>query len=777
MRSRHGAARSQPTLPTSSAEGQPTETVDDDEKKKQQPPARKSKFRLPPPPKLLSSGNGRHAAASAPEQSDTVKKSGPSSSMDEETGASESALGPPPHNVVLTQLPPPPSFPIPSSQPNNEPMTSAYQRKHSSSTTVSRTVPTGERDDSDASNTISMITSRPSSAYSNPYQTSYKPNARYSDSRRIQKTQQLLQNAFIILVAFISLALLGWNMHHLHKEESRHHKHHNYHHHDRKKKLNDHNHLHAMIGIIDNPAGFALYSSPIHEKHKEQQEELFSRVPTIQLSNNRLLPRVGFGVAGRHIEHKEVPLIVSRLLQFASSENEGGGGIAMIDAVVDEDASKEEEKLESSMSKTVIALVGRAIGFFVKQSGRVVNGDGTILSDSNSYDYKNRLEVHILIGLTGPELGRENTIKALGDLTAELDGLVPPVHYLEDNVNASTWKSNAADRRVDTRLHVLLRLPECYNDIHRVVPCALDEKTNAGLIQSWIDSWGALERLYEADIIHGIGVDGTAEADLKLLLDHCKIAPQMYRGDVSQALDGYGRKMGVHSISDYHHVETLLKENNITFLASNVAGHVLEKKDQAPNAYSLMQVLGKMLFYSHRELLASRNGALQPSTGSEVDYYSVPRLALAYLVRHGVVALPHAYKPEHLVDDSPESVGGLADFLTERRVAEIGTALKALVTGRDLDSDHGLGTDDEDAVAAVFHNEMDEDVEIVRHFASDSHYSGDGVIGKGDSNVFTAQIGDQFEVYHHGRIIGKHQITAGKGGADDFTISESTLSM
>jgi diketogulonate reductase-like aldo/keto reductase len=54
----------------------------------------------------------------------------------------------------------------------------------------------------------------------------------------------------------------------------------------------------------------------------------------------------------------------------------------------------------------------------------------------------------------------------------------------------------------------MLRLPECYNDIHRAVPCALDEATNLELIQGWIDSWGVLERLYEAGFVHAIGVDG-----------------------------------------------------------------------------------------------------------------------------------------------------------------------------------------------------------------------------------------------------------------------------
>jgi hypothetical protein len=234
--------------------------------------------------------------------------------------------------------------------------------------------------------------------------------------------------------------------------------------------------------------------------------------------------------------------------------------------------------------------------------------------------------------------------------------------------------------------------------------------------------------------------------------------------------------MGAHSSNEYLHVEHLLRDKNITFLASNVAGHVLEKKDLTPNAYSLMQLLGKILFHSHREMLASQEGAAQTITDAEEDFYSVPRLALAYLVRHGVVALPHAYKPEHLVDDSPESVGGLAEFLSDRRVAEIGAALKALVTGRDLEEDHGLGTEDEDAVAVVFHNKMGENVEIVRHFtASDGHYDGNGRILDGDSNVFLASTGDQFDIYHRGLIRGKHTVRAEKGGADDFTISLDTL--
>jgi hypothetical protein len=73
--------------------------------------------------------------------------------------------------------------------------------------------------------------------------------------------------------------------------------------------------------------------------------------------------QVGFGVSGQHIEHKDIPLIVSRLLQYASSENRGGGGIAMM---------------------TAVAVVGRAIEFFAKEGNRVVTSDAAAVDSSNA---------------------------------------------------------------------------------------------------------------------------------------------------------------------------------------------------------------------------------------------------------------------------------------------------------------------------------------------------------------------------------------------------------
>ena len=770
MRSRP-TARSEHALPPSNTIDQSTVTIEDDEVKKQQAP-KKSKFRLPPPPKLSYTKNSSNGYA---ESADTVTKP-VNASNDVEMG-SDSTLALSASTNVQSQRLLSPSILIPPSRPQHI-ITSAYQRKHSSSNNnPDKSTVIIESGNEDASNVISMRVSTKPSVYNNPYQ-SYKPSHWYSNARRIQKTQRRLQNAFLLLVASISLALLGWNLHHMHKEESIH-RHHNYHHHDKKKHLFEHNHLHAMIGIIDNPAGFALYSHPIDTKHRDQQDESlpdekqFVREPTVTLSNGRLLPKLGFGVAGRQIEHKEIPLIVSKLLQYTSSENEGGSSIVMIDAVIDQGIVQHDDKSETDMSKKVVALIGKAINIFAKDTDRVVNANS--ISNEKSHDDENRLEVHLLIGLTGSELGRDNTLKLLSELTVELDGLVPPIRDLE-YFDVSSWKANVHDRQIDLRLNVLLHLPECYDDIDKVVPCSLDETSNLQQIQSWIDSWGVLEKLYEKGLVHGIGVDGTTESDLKLLIDHCSITPQIYRGDLSQALDGYGKQMGARWSRQYYNVGDLLKDKNITFLARDAVGNILDKKDVTPNAYGLMQILGKVIFHSHRKMPDSQEGLLQSIINSEDEYYTVPQLALSYLVRHQVVPLPHAYKSEYVVDVSPVSVGGLANFLTERRVVEIGAALKALVTGKDLPEDHGLGTEEEDTVAIVFHNEFDEDVTIIHHTVnSSSLIDKRGAIEGGDSNVFIAHTGDQFEIYHRdGYHIGIYEVRAGQGDADHFTISAPT---
>lgn len=682
----------------------------------------------------------------------------------------------------------------------------------------------------------------------NPYQTTsqpnfsqisqpYRPNNWYINTRNQQRKRLRIRVVLVTASSVLALMLFYFGFKHIqfHDRVGRSNQHqHNHHHHDY------HHHIHPMTGAFESPLGFAKehspqvdHSEPILKQQRPKQSseeshtvtkqlpkeshldapEVTSFVPVTTLSNGRILPLIGFGVASFSVDHKEIPVIVNTLLQYASSESEGGGGIAMIDAVIDEKREIEsnggsflfsgnirkneekEEMLEVSMAKTAISLVGRAISFFGKEN-MSLHGDKGLLrnaasndhsGDDEKYDYVNRLEVHLLVGLADTELGEEKTIAALRDIFSELDELVPSFPNnldIEDNTGHETERSalSQIDRHVDLRMHVLLRSPRCQDESELIVPCTkYKTSVNNEKVDKWTESYNVVEKLYEKKLIRGIGFDGVYAEDAQALLPKCRIKPQIYRGDVYQALEGYGRRMGVgNHLSDGKELQQVLQDHNITFLSSNVAGHVLENKHLRPNAYGLLQHLGTILYHAHREYNEQNGVESIISTNLKGgEYYTVPRLILAYLVKHKVGVLPHAFKAEHLADDAPESVSSLASFLSQRRLAEIGVALKAMISDKDLPEDHGLGLEGEREAAAVFHNEVGQEVYLFRvldHIGSGKEVAippeRGGIVEHGHSAVIIANRGDKFAVYGaDGKKIGNiFTVTTEPGGAEDFIL-------
>lgn len=702
--------------------------------------------------------------------------------------------------------------------------------------------------DVDAEAPAATKTAAPTS-YSNPYQTSqpnfsqiaqpYKPNNWYINTRNLQRKRQRLRFILVAASSVLALMLFYFGFKHIQFHEHDRSNHHQRHHHDY------HHHIHPMTGAFESPLGFAKehspqidHSQPILPKQQQTQQQnqqqkqvkqasnfdspidithidthgVTSFVPVTTLSNGRLLPLIGFGVASLSVNHKEIPVIVNTLLQYASSESEGGGGIAMIDAVIDEKREIEsnggnfmfsgnihkheenEEILENSMAKTAISLVGRSISFFGKENMSLHGDKGLLRNAANKdqsgneqkYDYENRLEVHLLIGLSDNELGKEKTTATLRDIFSELDELVPPFPNNLDAEDTQHETERSAlsqiDRHVDLRIHVLLRSPHCRDESDLIVPCTaytsavIDEKIN-----KWTESYNVVENLYDKKLISGIGFDGVYVEDVREFIQKCRIKPQIYRGDVYQALEGYGRRMGVgNRVSDGKELQQVLKDHNVTFLSSNVAGHVLENKHLRPHAYGLLQHLGSVLYNAHREYnLQTGVDGIISTNHKGGEYYTVPRLVLAYLVKHKVGVLPHAFKAEHLADDAPESVSSLASFLSERRLAEIGVALKAMMSDRDLPEDHGLGMEGEHEAAAVFHNEFGQDVHLFRVL---DHISGGkevaippergGTVEPDHSAVIIANPGDKFAVYGaDGKRIGdSYTVNTEAGGAEDFIL-------
>lgn len=787
-------------------------------------------FALPPPPKLSSLRNGTPLP-----KSDKSMSNVNASAIDTNISPRRPALPPPPAPTVSIPSPPPST-------------SAAYQRpnrKSQSSNMGDASITSAASVTSPSNNmVVAPQTSISSDSYSNSYPVRpanqnpqishpYKPSSWYADVRKIRKGNKILKAISGAVMAIFLIVLLWWGYQQYmislqNVGTKQHHK--RYHHHD------VHQVFHPMMGIDESPLGFA--SAPRREKrsyrqmeqeghnsHKDKTPEqydqlshartnvfeqtsthdIFSTFPVKTLSNERLIPYVGFGVTSRSVEHKQIPIIVSTLLQYASSETEGGGGIALIDAVIDEDRKlqndggslqysisnqvveryeEEEEKLESSMAKTAVALVGRAIAFFGKEKNKgssILQKAASVSKESGeNYDYENRLEVHLVVGLAGPDLGVDNTVIALQRLVAELNGLVPSFPKDVLNADESEWKMQPSsltlvDRQVDVRLHVLLRLNHCHDKSHsvKVAPCSSDEVRNKEHLDQFIGSYTVLEKLYNQNIIHGMGLDGMHGQDVDYLVERCAVKPQLYRGDISQALDILRRS---HRQEKDDRIATVLKAQNVTFLASNVAGHILERKPMAPNAYALLQNLGGVLYRTHHEMLNTKSaGDLSfistAGQNGEGQYYTVPRIVLSYLVRHKICVLPHAYKAVHLADDAPEWVGGLANFLTERRVAEIGTALRALLSEEDLPEEHGLGMEGENEVAAVFHNLSVNEVQVHKENENEDSIVSSGSIQGGASIVIIANTGDKFGAYgQDGQKLGDYTVTAREGGADDFTI-------
>lgn len=663
-----------------------------DKPKFKRPPT--ASLKLPPPPRIMISPAFRNVTSR--EASSTTIADAPTAEVKSSDNATDGEATFASHSVPAVSIPPPPS----TTSAVYQRMKRNPQQSDSNYLAANTLIPPGYDDVIPAtkktnsresySNAYPAQQYPPSSKYSQitlPYQ----PSSWYLHNRNNQRNRQLLKNVVGAVFAVAVTLLILWALQHLKSIENvqRHHKH--YHHHDHRHDI------HPMMGIVESPLGFSKemtrkekgyrqleqeHTSPEHQQDEvENSHDLFSIFPVTTLSNGRLLPYVGFGVASHSVEHKQIPIIVSTLLQYASSETLGGGGIAMIDAVIHEEAKprldsgdlqnsasnkmteqieQEDENAETSMEKTVVALVGRSIKFFgkehIKSSKGFLPGMLSESSDNGAtYDYENRLEVHVLVGLSGTDLGAENTIAALQDFVAELDGIVPSFPTDVFNTDLSEWKMpaspNAVDHHVDVRLHVLVRMSHCHDEDHHVAPCSFDQETNKELLESFLDSWALLESLYAGNKIHGIGLAGVEADDIQYLLDNCKIKPQLYRGNIMQALDIYGRRYGLEHIQEEKHIARVLKENNITFLVSNAAGTILEGKSVSPNAYALLQNLGGLLYRAHLE--SAQCGKVTSSHKGEGQYYTVPKLVLAYLVRHKVCVLPHAYEAEHLADDAP----------------------------------------------------------------------------------------------------------------------------
>ena len=217
--------------------------------------------------------------------------------------------------------------------------------------------------------------------FSNPYHTTYQPNFTqisqpyftqisqpykannwYINTRNQQRKRLRIRVMLVAAATAIALVLFYFGFKHIQFHELDSSIYSTNYHQQRRHHHDHHHHIHPMTGFMESPLGFAKeqnpqmdHSQPIlpkqtttvvknqqqkthvdNKSHLDKPEVVTPFVPVTTLSDGRLLPLIGFGVASQSVDHKEIPAIVATLLQYASAESEGGGGIAMIDAVIDE---------------------------------------------------------------------------------------------------------------------------------------------------------------------------------------------------------------------------------------------------------------------------------------------------------------------------------------------------------------------------------------------------------------------------------------------------------
>eukprot|EP00957_Ditylum_brightwellii_P080570 6128713-Ditylum_brightwellii.AAC.1 len=172
---------------------------------------------------------------------------------------------------------------------------------------------------------------------------------------------------------------------------------------------------------------------------------------------------------------------------------------------------------------------------------------------------------------------------------------------------------------------------------------------------AWKDSWRALEELYLQDRRHqrarhlyenvpsvpsnpriqieSIGVSNFDVKEMKSLVKIATVKPHIYQGSVRSAV--YDSEL-----------MAFLHRNNIMFQAYGVMLSITKRKNDAPNAYELLEIVGQQL--------ASKQ---MSSDGSDYsNTYEASQIVLAWLTQHGISVVLRSSSSFNRHLNSPETI-------------------------------------------------------------------------------------------------------------------------
>lgn len=159
-------------------------------------------------------------------------------------------------------------------------------------------------------------------------------------------------------------------------------------------------------------------------------------------------------------------------------------------------------------------------------------------------------------------------------------------------------------------------------------------------------------------IIASIGVSNFELEDMKQLLASSRIPPQIYQGS---------------SWMIFHdpYMMDLLREHAIFFQAYAVMNGILQRKNDALNAYNILtDTAHELLTKIYSE---DKNEVITEAT-----------VLLAYLIHSNIGIIPRAASSSHQLENSPKSLAVILPYLTSSHTKNLEMAIDALMKGEDL---------------------------------------------------------------------------------------------
>ena len=325
------------------------------------------------------------------------------------------------------------------------------------------------------------------------------------------------------------------------------------------------------------------------------------------------------------------------------------------------------------------------------------------------------------------------------------------------------------------RLHILLHWPRCYDDISWM-DCEGEETKLVDWVQSagpaphldkenaWKHSWRALEDLYteqkelreknkhkkkwKKPIIESIGISNFEFDDMEQLVKIARVMPHIYQGNLWKV---------VHD----PYLMNLLNNNNIHFQAYNIMNGAVQRKSEAPNAFSVLTKLSNEFMSRAKESTSEReHGHRHEHELSEI-HITEAMVIMAWLTQEGIAIIPRASSTRHQVENSPSSINSVPQLSNEEK-QKVRAAVSALMKGKDL------------SIKVTFQNKSSQKAEL--HWANAR--TGEEIrvlqeIAPGSSKTLDSHPGHEFVAYSDGKKTSQRfTITAFYGDEEDFAFDE-----